>query len=171
MKKLLLAIIYVCFSVAPALAAPTEQCELHENSFAHKVGRPVSLSFYQPTPNLSQKVFDLDHNGYLQPFAWQAFYNSDVLVYFFLNEADMGYLHPKVQRALRLHTDPINSQVEIRHLDLEDGGEKLAIFFLLEGLSEEKFDLLLERIEYLVYWAITQDFNEDFLKYLAVCWT
>lgn len=171
MRFTIFAFCMLVFSAMGSGVMARNVCEVDDGSFVRDVGDPVSVSFYQPLDGLKDEVLRLGGKGGVT-FSpeWQPFYNSEVLVYFFLNDEDVKFLPNAVSVGLRLDVEPLETAVSIRTLAFEDGQKKMLILFKMEGFIGEDFDLLVKRLSHLVYWAIAKDpVKTDFERFFRTC--
>ncbi|MBE1297355.1 MAG: hypothetical protein GJ678_14175 [Rhodobacteraceae bacterium] len=167
----------LCFLIVLMMgpeAMARDACEIDSGSFVNDIDeadRPISISFYQPITGLKEAVLELDReNKLIVDPLWMPFHDSELLVYFFMNDKDMDFLPAVIAGAIGFNDGAQFSPVEIRRLRLGDGKKKLLIIVKMEGFWEEDTGLVLGRLSHMIYWAITKDSTRtDIGAYMNEC--
>lgn len=140
-------------------------------SFVEKIGRPATISFYQPIHGLIDELYDLDKDGLLdRDTTWQPFYEKDVWIYVVFSASELAYMPEKLMKAIGLAEDPPESSFTRYEVNFgELNKKKLLIVVMMDGLLGRDLSTYRCKIAKSIYWAITMKPESDLTALLNKC--
>jgi len=134
-------------------------------SFSQELGRPVTISYFHPIPGLQEELREVDTEGEIAvSTGWHPFGESDVWVFFLLNETEIETMPIEIIRFLksegRLPKEPF-SRIEVTY---PDGNKKLLLIAMMEPFLKYGLDSYRCKLAFTLKWAISsspQDLEGD----------
>lgn len=134
-------------------------------SFSQELGRPVTISYFHPVSGLQDELREVDTEGEIAVSkGWHPFGESDVWVFFLLNESEIEIMPIEIIRFLksegRLPKAPF-SRLEVTN---PDGSKKLLLIAMMEPFLKYGLDSYRCKLAFTIKWAISsspQDLEGD----------
>jgi hypothetical protein len=166
----MLAVAFIAILNAGPLIADNSTVN-ESDAFVEKIGRPASISFYQPIYGLVDELYGLDHDGLLdRDTTWQPFYEKDVWVYVVLNSSELSYMPEKLMKVIGLDTNPPKSSFTRYEANFGELNEKkLLIVIMMDGLLGGDLSAYRCKIAQSIYWSVTMKPETDLGALLREC--
>lgn len=130
-------------------------------SFSQELGRPVTISYFHPIPGLQDGLREVDTEGEIAvSTGWHPFSESDVWVFFLLNETEIEIMPVEIIRFLKseghLPKRPF-SRLEVTY---PDGSKKLLLIAMMEPFLKYGLDSYRCKLAFTIKWAISSSPQE-----------